>query len=116
MRVDVYWNTTKQTWSIRHKGRVIGHGRRVVLADAEWIVRPAGRERVRATGHKNVHAWVRGEIAPTLSFADSKERVRYNPYDDEQFHTDSGEIVENSPFAILDKGIAWRTDSVHRIN
>ncbi|AGK85838.1 hypothetical protein SEA_LAKES_79 [Mycobacterium phage Lakes] len=38
------------------KGRVIHRSGHVLLAHAKGVVRPAGRERVRREGKKNVHA------------------------------------------------------------
>jgi hypothetical protein len=85
MRVEVYWNLHKRLFSVRalegeNKGRVIKHAYGVTLKDAKFVVQPAGRERVRREGKKNVHAFVRGRLAdydraPKMSYP-----VTYNPY------------------------------------
>lgn len=62
MRAFVYWNIRKRCYSIRYKGNVIAHAKEVLLADPEFVVSEAGRQRVLDSGHKNVHAGVRGEI------------------------------------------------------
>lgn len=92
MRVEVYWNLHKHLYSVRalegpNKGRVIAHSYGVTLTDVKFVVQPAGRDRVRREGKKNVHAFVRGRIANrdlalyVVSDADfSDEKVTYNPY------------------------------------
>ena len=67
MRVEVYWNLHKHLFSVRalegeHKGRVIDHSYGVRLSNATFVSQPAGRERVRREGKKNVHAFVRGHL------------------------------------------------------
>lgn len=62
MRVEVYWNLHLKLFSIRSRGKVIGHASRVLVRDAEFVVQPAGNARVRETGHKVVHAFVRGQL------------------------------------------------------
>lgn len=62
MRVDVYWNVHLKMYSIRSKGVVIGHAKAVLVRDAEFVVQPAGNAKVRATGRKVVHAFVRGHL------------------------------------------------------
>ena len=67
IRVEVYWNLHKRLFSVRalegeNKGRVIDHAYGVRLSDATFVSQPAGRERVRREGVKNVHAFVRGHM------------------------------------------------------
>lgn len=63
MIVDCYFNVRRRLFSLRHKGKVIAHDDFVVLRRAKFIVSEPGRQRVLASGHKNVHAYVRGEKA-----------------------------------------------------
>ena len=89
MRGEVYWNLHKHLFSVRalegpNKGRVISHSHGITLTDVKFAVQPAGRERVRREGKKNVHAFVRGRIANS-GFEDcredfSAEKITYNPY------------------------------------
>jgi len=85
MKADAYYNLHRHLWSIvaregAQKGRVIAHLPRVLLADAEMIVRPAGRARVRREGRKNVHAFVRGTILPDATSVPAGVRpFSYNP-------------------------------------
>lgn len=91
MRVEVYWNLHKRRFSIRalegeNKGRVIEHAYAVSLVNAKFAVQPAGRERVRQEGKKNVHAFVRGRLVPEAHaksfnpFDPEPREVTYNPY------------------------------------
>ena len=59
---DIYWNLHKLCWSIRYRGKVIAYAREVTLADARWVVQPAGQARVRREKRKNVHAFARGRL------------------------------------------------------
>ena len=65
MRVEVYWNLSRNCWSIRDvaTGRIHAHADKVSVRGAQFIVQPAGRKRVLRERKKNVHAFVRGELA-----------------------------------------------------
>jgi hypothetical protein len=69
MRVEIYRNLHKNTFSIRSvkTGRVIGHADVVEVKNAQFVVRQAGRERVLKESRKNVHAFVRGELVGMYS-------------------------------------------------
>ena len=100
MRVQVYWNLHKMCWSVvalegENKGRVIDYASYVTIRDATLVVQPAGQARVRLEGRKNVHAFVRGEVAllPLKEEGESRPtrtygRIRYNPYRDACFMQD----------------------------
>jgi hypothetical protein len=83
-RVRVYRNLHTGTWSAQdtRTGRVTAHPPSVVLTDASFVVRPAGRAKVLATGRKNVHAFVVGTVAtqpPALTYTNLAQAT-YNPY------------------------------------
>ncbi len=87
---DIYWNSHRKMFSVRHKGRVVKHAHSVNAFDAIFVVQPAGQRKVRATGQKNIHAFVRCRDveylepgAPPLIFRKSK--VRYDPYVNDTF-------------------------------
>ena len=89
MRVEVYFNLHKYTWSVRQcsTGRVILHTDKVHIRDPKFVVRKSGRERVLREGKKNVHAFVRGEISYCPDFDPEYHPdyldytlVSYNPY------------------------------------
>ena len=63
MRVDVYYNLHKKTFSIKRTstGKVVAHRDYVWIKDAQFVVSEAGRQRVLREKKKNVHAFIRGE-------------------------------------------------------
>jgi len=100
MKVDVYWNLHKQTFSIRSReredyGRVIRHADHVHIKNPTTVVSKAGRERVLREKKKNVHAVIRGVLIGTdphrRSFDTCAQRTTgahiwyYNPYELDQF-------------------------------
>ena len=90
MRVQVYWNLHKDCWSVvalegDRKGRVVTHADKVLLRGATFAVQPAGRDKVRREGKKNVHAFVRGEWMAALAQGKARRSVMYNPYKFETF-------------------------------
>ena len=64
VNVDVYRNLRNGMWSIKNRltGLVMGWVSECVVQDATLVVQPAGNQRVRDTGRKNVHAFVRGNL------------------------------------------------------
>ena len=91
IRVEVYWNLHKRLFSVRalegeNKGRVIEHAYGVRLSDATFVSQPAGRERVRREGVKNVHAFVRGRMEHYdgadwwPGWPNARTGVTYHPY------------------------------------
>ena len=73
--VEVYWNRTRRLYSIRDfkTGKVIDHQNVVLLGGAVFVVVQRGRERFLDTGHRTVHAWVRG------TWLDERIRQRGEP-------------------------------------
>ena len=94
-RVEVYRNLHNNTFSIRRNGKVVKHLENwmtLCLQDVKFAVQPAGREKVRREGKKNVHAYIRGTVikAEEYNFSETfKERcnlwVTYNPYQNDSF-------------------------------
>lgn len=90
MRVEIYWNLHKQCYSVRDTktGRVVAHTHQAVVNNPEFVVRQSGNRKVRETGVKNVHAFVRGELYTMdyeghLDLLDDMylmDRITYNPY------------------------------------
>lgn len=96
--IYIYRNLTRQTYSIRYKGRVVDH------SDSIWVCRPifhvnaAGNARVRREHKKYVHAYVvtgngdahwpyptKGELLRGTGW----EKVVYNPYEHHYFTLES---------------------------
>lgn len=101
MDVDVYWNLHKSVWSVRNRktGKVVLHAPSLVLYDCTFVVQPAGRDRVRREGKKNVHAFVRGTyVDGNVSLPDGGyHQVMYNPYKYDNFvYRHSEEVAKPS--------------------
>jgi len=116
MRVEVYKNLHNGLMSVRHKGRVITHESTVLIKDPEFVVQPAGRERVVREGRKNVHAFVRGDLVgfslantQMTGFDDDELRkVSYNPYKAAHFYDkDTDQPVYNASEALVTTQGVW---------
>lgn len=119
MRVRVYRNLHNNLYSVRHKGRVIGYVRDLLLYNVKFIVSQAGRNRVLREQRKNVHAFVEGdiEIAPESFSCDPSEpiqnnvigkraivgdEVRYNPYEGPDFiRRDNGSPIKEADVVLV---------------
>lgn len=114
MRVDVYRNLNKHCLSVKclvpgsdRYGIVVSHKPKVHIQEPEFVVQEAGRERVRETGLKNVHAFVRGEWNAREKVL-SGEPVTYNPFEYDQFvHEETGEPVESAELASVTTSGVW---------
>lgn len=90
-RVAIYRNLHRPgVWfSVRDvkTGRVVAHATRITVRDVTFKVSAAGRAKVLATGHKNVHAFVVGTYDPEIAgaFLDTDTEVTYNPRKYETF-------------------------------
>lgn len=110
MRTDVYWNLHKSIWSLRQRGKVIAHMGTVVLSDVTFRVQPAGRERVRREGKKNVHAFAQGNYESASSYRDyiKAREITYNPYKYETFvYADDLTPVNHSDRILLQNKRIW---------
>lgn len=71
-------------YSIMQNGRVFMRATSIVLRDARFVVRAAGRKRVLEEGRKNVHAFVVGfPVRSTMGMTKRGRlpiRILYNPY------------------------------------
>jgi hypothetical protein len=103
VRVEVYRNLHNGLMSVREAhGLVLTHENEVFVRDASFVVQQAGRERVLREQKKNVHAFVRGELAGfsagSLQGFDNFEswnKARYNPYEGPTFvDSDTGQPLE----------------------
>ena len=127
MRVEVYKSTTRtgrfRYWSIRaaegaDRGRVIARRAELMIHGPAFVVQPAGRERVRATGRKNVHAFVRGEfdegITPT--WLEGGHLIAYNARKHGTFVLvrDGRDVAEIRPHSASfhSDGALWAYDKV----
>ena len=114
MKVEVYRNLHKKCYSVRYKGKVIKHVDQITLINPKFAVQPAGNAKVRQTGSKNVHAFIRGDWDE--SYRDFLEFntpifITYNPYK----HTSFMNKLKNKPiydasYVLLHKSgvVAWK--------
>ena len=83
MRVEVYFNLHKKTFSVRSakSGKVLLHTDEVHIENPEFVVHQSGRNRVLSEGRKNVHAFVRGD-ATFFRYTNRPrlDTLTYNPY------------------------------------
>ena len=83
--VDVYRNLHKNCYSIKKDGLVKAHAQKLSLEQCTFHVNKKGRDRVRKTKRKEVHAWVRGKLStltiPPLWY----KQIFYNPYKTDHF-------------------------------
>jgi hypothetical protein len=124
LKVFVYWNLHKKCWSVRNTitGRVMWHANYVHMADCQFVVQKAGRERVLREKKKNVHAGVVGyltnwvEIQNYRTYNNDFERkdsqrkwvlTRYNPYQADHFKTDTGARIDSAAFVYLGKDVPY---------
>lgn len=91
--IKVYWNSHKRCFSVKETNQPVRHVDEIALLDAKFIVKPTGRERVRSTKRKEVHAWVTGYPVNYCPQSDGCP-VYYNPYVVDEFCTASGPIHE----------------------
>ena len=99
-KVTVYRNLHLDTFSVRLGTKVVLHSDWVKLRDAKFVVQAGGRDTVRRTGSKLVHAYIGGILE---DFAEEGEApsapslphpIGYNPYKDDTFVArDSGEAA-----------------------
>ena len=106
MRVDVYRNLTNGTWSVKSLQTGLVEHRPVFVAvrDAEFVVQPSGLRRVRESGQKDVHAFVRGQRAGEIRLPEGDDyvQVTYNPFKFDSFVTsDTHQPVYKADLVLL---------------
>lgn len=92
LRVMVYYNLHKKTFSVQYKGRIILYADYVKLGNVEFRVREGGKEKVRKEMRKNVHAFVIGDLLDYCQYPcenmppETNDKViTYNPYKYDSF-------------------------------
>jgi len=92
LRVMVYYNLHKHTFSVTYNGRVVLYADYVKLRNVEFRVREGGKEKVRQEMRKNVHAFVIGDLIDYCEYPcenippETNEKViTYNPYKYDSF-------------------------------
>jgi hypothetical protein len=83
--VEVYRNLHKQCYSIKQDGLVKAHADEISLKKCTFHVNEKGRDRVRKTKRKEVHAWVKGFLSKLFDLPMEYNRIHYNPYKTDGF-------------------------------
>lgn len=108
-RVRVYRNLTRKTYSILdpRTGRVLGYSPEFTLAKATYKVSEAGRDRVRRTGRKTVHAFVEGHLTGDyVGWVIPQGTVHYNPRTHDTFTDERGNpAIAHDLIGLGQKGI-----------
>lgn len=112
-----YRNLTRDTFSVKFGGKVISHGKRMLIGnDCGFKVNAGGRELVRSSGRKFVHAYVTADTGYTRDLENAIDdqlekwaakggilrEVRYNPHKDDTFvFADTGAEVHGRFMGVL---------------
>ena len=85
--VEVYRNLHRNCYSIKQDGLVKAHADELTLNHCTFHVNANGRERVRETKRKEVHAWIKGFLSDIMPVDPPKwfDQVFYNPYKNDTF-------------------------------
>lgn len=113
---EVYRNTNRKgvVYTIRQNGYVVAHADEVCLTNAEFHVSEAGRKRVKKTGTKNVHAWIRGDICLQKGEAGNWFGITYNPHKNKEFiRLDTGKPIKKATFVTLNQHGVFGDNSVN---
>ena len=123
MKTEIYRNLHKKCFSVRQRGRVVGHlmddpTEHVLLKDVKFAVQPAGRRKVLREKRKNVHAFVRGDMVsphsvPYPGLNQFTNEVTYNPYHYSTFYFQASELgITHADYALVRHGKVWVRETV----
>ena len=123
MKTEIYRNLHKKCFSVRQRGRVVGHlmddpTEHVLLKDVKFAVQPAGRRKVLRERKKNVHAFVRGDMVSPHSVPypgrdEFTNEVTYNPYHYSTFYFKESELgITHADYALVRHGKVWVRETV----
>lgn len=114
--VEVYRNLHRNCYSVKQDGLVKAHADELTLYYCTFHVNANGRERVRKTKRKEVHAWIKGFLSDIMPVDPPKwfDQIFYNPYKHDTFmhRVETGamsatfcEIVKTSTVALTPDGV-----------
>lgn len=104
--IDVYRHLRMKAWSIRERGRLVGHLTTVVLRDVRLIVQPSGVARVRGRGQREVVAYARGEICGGRRPVEDR-RVRFDPFTMDAFDVGGVPLAAARAVFFEEDGTCW---------
>lgn len=106
-RVFVYRNLRDRCWSIRYKGKVIGHAKELFLHSCEFRVNEKARQKIVDGGRKTVHAGIVGiqeskQLFYMYTFVKNYVKINYNPrYVGHFYNVDDGSPIEAAMYCHL---------------
>ena len=105
--VKVYFNLRNHLFSVKDvkTGLVLCHGNNITLRNVSFEVREKDRQRVLATGVKNVHAYVVGNIDLQCNDTIDGNRAWYNPFKTDCFKLDAERIDKCKRAYMSDKKV-----------
>lgn len=107
-RVRVYWDSTRNVWSVKSGTKVVHKTNRLILRHVAFRVSERGRQRVLREGRKNVHAYCEGIVVKYTPKVYRAHAVRYNPYErGEFFYEETKQGVFSAGWALLEDGRAY---------
>ena len=103
-RVKTYYDVNRHMFSVTYSGIVVLKADYVRLKNVTFLVGEKGKERVRAEGQKNVHAYVTGTLidycknpCEVIPNSETGIVITYNPKRDEFFNIrETGELIYNA--------------------
>jgi len=117
---EAYYDLHDGLFSVRQNGLVVVHADNVWLTDCKFAVQPAGNAKVRATGVKNVHAFVRGKYTghdlnfpsdyASYLYSMGYKLAYYNPRSLTSFvdYNTQEPLSEASAVVLIDKKVFYR--------
>lgn len=95
-------------WSIRERGRVVGHASTLCLRDVRFVVSAAGVARIRRRSQREVVAFARGVLAEFGNVPPVAVRVRFDPYRAFTFTLPDGSPISAAALvSFLADGSCW---------
>ena len=111
--IKVYFNLHKKRFSIMQGSLVVQHLFYLDMQDVTFHVQPAGNAKVRREKKKNVHAYVKGMIAPPNNHCNVTKigALAYNPYKYKTFvWKDTEEPIHLADWVSLDSDYRLPSD------
>lgn len=103
---EIYRHLRMKAWSIRERGRVVGHVAAVVLRDVRLIVQPGGVARVRERSQREVVAYARGWICERVRPPGARH-VRFDPFTMDAFEIEGVPLAAAAVVFFEEDGTCW---------
>lgn len=111
LRVRVYYDSTRGTYSVKLRGKVVAKANTLTLHNVSFVVNERQRDKIRAGGRKTPHAFVQGELAALAAPPPGKGRwvrFHYNPRKTDGFVDGEGRVLSGAAVVALGFGAPRR--------